>query len=86
MNQTICSNYPLVPFKQGSQGEIQVVPITVRDLSASFFHDYEDAPLLIVNAEEIDPINDERDYMELFEEICSADSGRRYFNPIAHNA
>lgn len=56
------------------------------DAYATFFHEYDAAPLLIVNAEEIDPINDQRDYMELFEEINSVTSGRRYFNPIAHNA
>ena len=46
-----------------------------------FFHRYQAAPLLIVNAASIDPINREADYEQLLERILNAGSGREYFNP-----
>lgn len=48
---------------------------------ARFFYDYNQSPLLIVNAEEIDLVNNERDYMLLLEQIRRIKSGRHYFNP-----
>jgi len=48
-----------------------------------FFHNYLDAPLLIVNAEEIDPVHNERDFGELFTQIDSIERGRHYYNPIS---
>lgn len=52
------------------------------DIYSRFFHDYHDAPLLIVNAEDIDPINNQDDYKLLLERILSMRSGRHYFNPL----
>ncbi len=46
-----------------------------------FFYHYDQAPLLIVNAAEIDPINNERDYQLLLEQVRKIKSGRHYFNP-----
>jgi len=51
---------------------------------ARFFHEYDDSPLLIVNAEAIDVVNNERDYQLLFEEITSIQRGRYFFNPVSH--
>jgi deoxyadenosine/deoxycytidine kinase len=48
-----------------------------------FFHDYEAAPLLIVNAADIDIVNSERDYRLLVEQVGRITSGRHYFNPMA---
>ena len=48
---------------------------------ARFFYDYNQSPLLIVNAEEIDLVNNENDYMLLLEQIRRVKSGRHYFNP-----
>ncbi|MFK5915693.1 MAG: deoxynucleoside kinase [Woeseiaceae bacterium] len=48
---------------------------------AQFFHNYNQSPLLIVNAEEIDLVNNEKDYTILLEHIRRIDSGRHYFNP-----
>ena len=48
---------------------------------ARFFHHYDQAPLLIVNAAEIDLVNNEQDYQLLLEQICRTQNGRRYFNP-----
>jgi len=47
-----------------------------------FFHDYHDAPLLIVNAAEIDPVNNDDDYQLLLKRILSMKNGRHYFNPL----
>lgn len=46
-----------------------------------FFHYYQTSPLLIVNASEIDLVNNEKDYLQLLERIESTASGRHYFNP-----
>jgi deoxyguanosine kinase len=37
--------------------------------------------LLIVNASEIDPINNEADYQQLFQQIERTTGGRHFFNP-----
>ena len=49
---------------------------------AHFFHHYDASPLLIVNASEIDVVNNEQDYQALVREIRAAPNGRRYFNPL----
>jgi deoxyguanosine kinase len=46
-----------------------------------FFHNYSQAPLLIVNAAEIDFANNQRDYDLLLEQVRKIRSGRHYFNP-----
>ena len=46
-----------------------------------FFHNYSQAPLLIVNATEIDFANNQRDYELLLEQVRKIRSGRHYFNP-----
>lgn len=48
---------------------------------ARYFHDYDDGPLLIVNASSIDPIHDDADYARLYEQISRISSGRHFFNP-----
>jgi deoxyadenosine/deoxycytidine kinase len=48
---------------------------------ARFFHSYDAAPLLIVNAASIDPVNNAADYQLLFNEISKARRGRHFFNP-----
>ena len=50
---------------------------------ARFFHEYDDGPLLIVNASQIDPINNEADYEQLFRQIERTTGGRHFFNPVA---
>jgi len=49
---------------------------------ARFFLEYEVAPVLIVNAAEIDPIGNDRDYRSLLAEIARSRRGRHYFNPL----
>jgi len=48
---------------------------------ARFFHDFDAAPLLIVNAASIDPIHREADYQELLQTILRVRRGRHFFNP-----
>jgi len=50
---------------------------------ARFFHDYADGPLLIVNASQIDPVNNDADYEQLFQQIERTTGGRHFFNPVA---
>ncbi len=54
----------------------------LSDAYAHFFHHYEEAPLLIVNASEIDLVNNEEDYQMLLSRIRTVRSGRHYFNPL----
>ena len=49
---------------------------------AKFFYHYTDAPCLIVNASEIDFINNDQDYEQLLQKILSTKAGKRYFNPL----
>ena len=56
---------------------------TVTDAYARFFHAYNDGPLLIVNASQIDPINNAADYEQLFRQIERTTGGRHFFNPAA---
>jgi len=51
------------------------------DAYVSFFYQYAEAPLLIVNAADIDFANNEKDYQLLLERILVNRSGRHYFNP-----
>ena len=55
----------------------------LADAYARFFHSYDAAPLLIVNASSIDPISNEADYQLLFKQISQTTGGRHFFNPEA---
>jgi deoxyguanosine kinase len=54
----------------------------LNEAYARFFHEYEAAPLLIVNAASIDPINNQSDYDELLAAIRRMKRGRLYYNPM----
>ncbi len=51
-----------------------------------FFHRYNATALLIVNAAEIDPVNNDRDYEELLAMIRKIRGGRHFYNPVAFGA
>ena len=51
------------------------------DAYTQFFHFYDEAPLLIVNAADIDFANNDDDYELLYQRITEVKSGRHYFNP-----
>lgn len=53
----------------------------IVDAYSHFFHHYEGSPLLIVNAADINPVDNEDDYQLLVREISRVKSGRHYFNP-----
>ena len=55
----------------------------LTDAYARFFHAYDDGPLLIVNASQIDPVNNDADYEQLFQQIERTTGGRHFFNPVA---
>ncbi len=54
----------------------------LTDAYSRFFHNYDDGPLLIVNASQIDPVNNEADYQQLFQQIERTSGGRHFFNPV----
>lgn len=56
----------------------------LNEAYARFFHGYADSPLLIVNAANIDPINNDADYDELLGQIGRTVRGRLYYNPLRH--
>lgn len=53
----------------------------LNDAYARFFHFYDAAPLLIVNASDIDLANRDEDYQQLIDYALDIRSGRHYFNP-----
>lgn len=53
------------------------------DAYVRFFHHYDAAPLLIVNASEVDFARGERDYALLLDHLRKVPAGRHYFNPTA---
>jgi deoxyadenosine/deoxycytidine kinase len=69
---------------RGLQNERLIEAAYLQRLSDSyvdFFHHYSDAPLLIVNAAEIDFAHNENDYQQLLARLKSVRSGRHYYNP-----
>jgi deoxyguanosine kinase len=53
----------------------------LNEVYSEFFLYYDGAPLLIVNASEIDLVNGEADYRHLVDYLLDIRSGRHYFNP-----
>jgi deoxyguanosine kinase len=56
----------------------------LNDAYARFFHEFDKAPLLIVNAASIDPVQNQGDYEELVGAIRRMKKGRMYYNPLRH--
>ncbi len=55
----------------------------LNDAYTRFFHFYDDSPLLIVNANEIDWVNREESYQQLVDYILTIKQGRHYYNPTS---
>lgn len=73
--------------KRGRRVERQLDSSYLQNLVEAytrFFHYYNETPLLIVNAAEIDLVNNQNDYDILLQRICQIKSGRHYFNPVLH--
>jgi len=58
----------------------------LNEAYARFFHEFDSAPLLIVNAASIDPVANQRDYDELLAAIRRMSKGRLYYNPLRSRA
>ena len=54
---------------------------SLNEVYSEFFLYYDGAPLLIVNASEIDLVNGDRDYEHLVDYMLDIRNGRHYFNP-----
>jgi len=52
----------------------------LSELYTRFFYNYDESPLLTVNTQSIDLINNAQDYQALLDEINNIQSGRHYFN------
>lgn len=53
----------------------------LNEVYSEFFLYYDAAPLLIVNANDLDLINNDRDFSQLVEYLLDIRGGRHYFNP-----
>ena len=60
--------------------------VRLNEAYARFFHEFAGAPLLIVNAAAIDPVNNASDYEELLGAIRRMKRGRLYYNPMRSKA
>lgn len=68
--------------RRGREYERKISQEYIRDLNErynSFFFHYSQAPLLVVNTDNLDFIHDERDLMELVEEIRRMKGGKEYY-------
>ncbi len=54
---------------------------SLNEVYSEFFLYYDGAPLLIVNASEIDLVNSDTDYLNLVDYMLDIRNGRHYFNP-----
>jgi deoxyadenosine/deoxycytidine kinase len=57
--------------------------VRVSEAYARFFAGYHEAPLLVVDASEFNPIERATDFAALLDAVCQPVRGRRYFNPTA---
>jgi deoxyadenosine/deoxycytidine kinase len=53
----------------------------LNDAYTEFFHFYDGAPLLIVNAKDLDLANNREHFKQLVQYILTIKSGRHYYNP-----
>ena len=53
----------------------------LNDLYNSFFFHYNNAPLLVINTDEIDFVNNKNDYQDILVEIKHHSSGTKYYVP-----
>ena len=53
------------------------------DSYENYFHQYDQTPLLVVNAAEINIADNQKDYDNLLHNIAEIGAGRHYLNPIA---
>jgi deoxyguanosine kinase len=72
--------------KRGIRYERRIDAAYLRNLSEAYarmFLNYDAAPVLIVNAEHINLVDNDRDYEALLEQIHVTRQGKHYFNPLS---
>ena len=67
-----------IPWEQGVSSDYLEA---LSEAYVRFFYYYNEAPLLIVNSTEINPVASDADFALLLEQVRSVRSGRHYFNP-----
>jgi deoxyadenosine/deoxycytidine kinase len=75
--------------RRGIDYERQIEPGYLHSLVESytqFFHHYAAAPLLVVNAADINFVDSDEDFSMLLAHIRKIRSGRHFFNPLARSA
>ncbi len=55
----------------------------LSDAYTDYFHHYTMSPLLIVNAAEFNPIDNDAHYQALVDQVSRIDAGKHFFNPLA---
>ena len=68
-----------IRYEQGMEREYLA---RLTDAYARFFHHYDAAPLLIVNAGEVDFVGNDAHFAQLEAEVARPRRGRHYFNPF----
>ena len=75
--------------RRGVEYEQMIEPAYLEKLAEAYsrlFLTYNTAPLLIINAAEINFVDDEKDYATLLDYIIKVKSGRHFFNPLSKSA
>ena len=73
--------------KRGLNSERYIEPEyleRLNDAYASFFHYYQNSPLLIVNATEVNFANNQQHYSDLVRYLLTLKTGTHYYNPLAN--
>ncbi|NIR59410.1 MAG: deoxynucleoside kinase [Gammaproteobacteria bacterium] len=71
--------------RRGRAFERRIDPLYLQRVAEAytrFFYHYDAAPLLIVNATDVDLVGKDSDYRQLLEQVRAVRSGRHYFNPM----
>lgn len=72
-------------FKRGRKVERNIESTYLEKLTEAytkFFYYYNESPLLIVNAADLDLVNNQQHFELLLDRITQIKSGRHYFNPV----
>jgi deoxyguanosine kinase len=72
--------------RRGIDAELNVQPdylASLCNIYNQFFHSYTRSPLLVVNAENINYVDNDADFEIILQHILTVDSGRHYFNPLS---
>jgi deoxyadenosine/deoxycytidine kinase len=72
--------------KRGRSYEVDIDAAYIDDLNGAynnFFHCYDASPLLVINTNEVDFVDDTRDFFEIVERIVHAEGGTNIYNPMS---